>query len=197
MLLPTRCPVCDAAGPAPCTTCVSAMRRAPSVGAVAGVDRCFALLEYAGAARELVARLKYRNARAGVRWLAGAMAALVDEPVSVVTWVPTTTARRRARGFDQAELLARAVARRLRTPCRRALRRHPGPPQTGADAATRRLGRPVIAARGQLTGTVLLVDDVTTTGITLTAAAQAARSAGADRVIALVAARTPAPGDLH
>src|SRR3712207_7831548 len=54
----------------------------------------------------LVARLKYRNARASLAWLARAMAALVDRRgTDVVTWVPTTPARRRQRGFDQAELL--------------------------------------------------------------------------------------------
>ena len=162
-----------------------------------GLDRCIALLSYAGAGRELVARLKYRNARASVRWLAAAMAALVDEPITVVTWVPTTPARRRERGFDQAELLARAVARVLRRPCASLFKRGPGPPQTGADAATRRDARPRLRARRSVSGTVLLVDDVATTGASLTSAAHTARAAGADRVVALVAARTPPPGDLH
>ncbi|HZN13838.1 MAG TPA: hypothetical protein VFB78_06215 [Acidimicrobiales bacterium] len=173
------------------------MRRAPSLPAPPGVDRCVALLAYARAARELVARLKYRNARASIGWLAQGLAALVDEPVSLVTWAPTTPARRRARGFDQAELLARAVGRSLGRPTHRLLRRAPGPPQTGNDAATRRSARPALAATRRCHGTVLLVDDVTTTGATLAAAAAALRSAGADRVVALVAARTPPPGDLH
>jgi predicted amidophosphoribosyltransferase len=172
------------------------MRVAPVLAPPVGVDRCLAPLAYAGAARELVARLKYRNARASVRWLAGAMVALVDEPITTVVWVPTTAARRHERGFDQAEVLARAIARRIGSPCLRALRRHQGAPQTGADAATR-LSGPVLEPRYRLGGTVLLVDDVTTTGATLTAAAFAVRDAGAVRVIGLVAARTPLPGDLH
>jgi predicted amidophosphoribosyltransferase len=197
MLVPRRCPVCNTLGPAPCAACVAAMRRAPSAPAPEAVDRCLALLAYAGTARELVARLKYRNARAGLGWLSSAMAAMVDEPIDVVTWVPTTPARRRGRGFDQAELLAGAVARHMGRARRRTLRRQPGPAQTGADAATRRRARPDIRPRRRVAGTVLLVDDVTTTGATLTAAAIALRAAGADRVVALVAARTPPPGDLH
>jgi predicted amidophosphoribosyltransferase len=173
------------------------MRRAPAVPAPPQGDCCLALLAYAGPAREVVARLKYRNARASVGWLAAGMAALVDEPVAMVTWAPTTPARRRERGFDQAELLARAVAKSMRRPARALLRRAAGPPQTGADAATRRAAQPGIRATRRCAGTVVLVDDVTTTGVTLTAAAAALRAAGAERVIALVAARTPPPGDLH
>jgi predicted amidophosphoribosyltransferase len=197
VLLSSRCPVCDALGPAPCAACIGDMNRATPAPAPPGVDACAALLSYDGAARELVARLKYRNARASLRWLTAAMAALVDEPVSAVTWVPTTPVRRRDRGFDQAELLARRVARALGRPAVGALRRGAGPPQTGADASTRRHSRPRLAARRQVSGTVLVVDDVTTTGATLTAAAGALRAAGASRVVALVAARTPPPGDLH
>jgi predicted amidophosphoribosyltransferase len=173
------------------------MRRPAPVPTPVGLDRCHALLAYAGAGRELVARLKYRNARASVRWLGAAMADLVDEPPALVTWVPTTPERHRARGFDQAELLARAVARVLGVPCRCVIRRHAGSPQTGAPAATRRAARPQMSARRRCAGTVLLVDDVTTTGTTLSCAAAVLRDAGASRIIGLLAARTPAPGDLH
>jgi predicted amidophosphoribosyltransferase len=173
------------------------MRRPPHQAPPAGVDACFALLSYVGVARELVARLKYRNARASVGWLAAGMAALVDEPVHVVTFVPTTTVRRRDRGFDQAALLAQQVGRNLAVPASAVLRRGAVAAQTGADAATRRHRDPRIEARRHIGGTVLLVDDVVTTGATLSAAAHALRAAGASRVIGLVAARTPAPGDLH
>jgi predicted amidophosphoribosyltransferase len=203
MLLPTRCPVCDRDGQAPCAGCIAAMRAAPALPAPPGTDACLALLAYAGAGRELVARLKYRNARSALHWLTASMAALVaasPTAVDIVTWVPTTPHRRRERGFDQAELLARAVARRLRKPCRRLLSRGPGPPQTGADAATRRHNRPSMRATRHLppAATVLVVDDVTTTGATLAGAAAALRAGGAGHVVALVAARTPPPsGDLH
>jgi predicted amidophosphoribosyltransferase len=146
---------------------------------------------YAGPGRELVARLKYRNARTSVRWLAAAMAGVVDPTgLAAVTWVPTTTRRRRDRGFDQAELLARAVARRLGLPCRGLLRRQAGSPQTGRPLAARRAGPTLTAAR-PVPATILLVDDVVTSGATLTAAALALRAAGATRVVGLAAASTP------
>jgi len=146
--------------------------------------------------RELVARLKYRNARAAAGFLATAMAALVDPgDVDVVTWAPTTAARRRRRGFDQAALLARLVARRMGRPCSPLLARPPGPPQTGRAGAARRLPRGFEArAPGRCRtrpARVLLVDDVVTTGATMTAAARALRAAGATAVHGLAAARTP------
>jgi predicted amidophosphoribosyltransferase len=192
VLLPKSCPVCGRVGTAPCAACVERLQRAPALPPPLGVDRCAALLLYDGAGRELVARLKYRNARSSLRWLADAMASLVDpRAVDVVTWAPTTATRRRARGFDQGELLARAVARRLRRPCRAMLRRGPGPAQTGRSAVARRSGGVALATERVPDGVrVLVVDDVLTTGSTLASAARALRAAGADEVTAVVAART-------
>lgn len=195
LLLPGRCPVCERSGPAPCASCWGELRPAPpALPTPAGLDGCRSLLRYEGAGRELLARLKYRNGRSVVPWLATGMAGLVAAvAVDVVTWAPTTPARRRDRGFDQAELLARAVAVRLRRPCHPLLVRGAGPPQTGRSRAERRSG-PTFAVRGVdgLAGLrVLVVDDVATSGATLTSAARALRSAGASGVIAVTAGRTP------
>ena len=191
MLLPVSCPVCGARGRAPCAACASKLRPAPELLLPAGLDGCRALLSYEGVGRELVARLKYRNARSAVGPLARAMAGLVDRAVvDVVTWAPTTPARRRERGFDQARLLARAVAWRLGRPCRALLRRAPGPAQTGRTLDARRAG-PVFTSSGRVPARVLLVDDVVTSGATVSAAATALRRGGATGVWVVAAARTP------
>ncbi len=195
MLLPRSCPICSRPGPAPCPACVATLDRAPALPPPPGVDRCRAVVAYDGAGRELIARLKYRNARSALPWLAEAMAATVRPEANaggfeVVTWVPTTRARRRQRGFDQAELLARAVSRRLRLPCRGLLRRGDGPPQTGRSLEMRRIG-PILTARRTVRGTVLVVDDVVTSGSTVAGAARALRAAGASSVHVVAAARTP------
>jgi predicted amidophosphoribosyltransferase len=155
---------------------------------------CRSYLAYDGHCTDLVARLKYRNARSSVGWLAEGMASLVVEPVDLVTWAPTTPPRRRERGFDQAEVLARAVARRLRVPSRRLLRRRPGPHQTGRSLAERRSGVTFEAVNRRVegrVGSVLVVDDVVTSGSTLVAAASALRSGGVRSVAGLAAAHTP------
>lgn len=193
MLIPATCPACAAVGAAPCEECRSQLRRAPSLSPPPGVDRCHALVDYDGVGRELIARLKYRNARASVPFLARGMASLVlTADVDLVTWAPTMAARRRRRGFDQAELLARRVARLLETPCRGMLFRLPGLAQTGRPVAERWVGGPAFSVRCHLQPgvRVLVVDDVVTTGATMAAAARALRRAGAEEVHALAAART-------
>jgi competence protein ComFC len=122
------------------------------------------------------------------------MAALVASlvgGVDVVTWAPTSKDRRRRRGFDQAELLARRVARELGLPSAALLRRAHGPPQTGRLAAERRVGPAFVVVAARVPSHVLVVDDVVTTGATLTAAARALRHAGAATVVGVAAARTP------
>lgn len=187
--------MCGALGPAPCERCAAGLRRAPSLPSPPGVDTCLALLAYDGAGRELVARLKYRNARSSVPFLAAGLAAAVTAhhlAIDVVTWAPTTTTRRRKRGFDQAELLARALARRLHVPCRQLLLRPPGNPQTGQPLDVRRAGPAFHPARPS-PPRVLLVDDVVTSGATVTTAARTLTAAGAAEVHVVAAART-APG---
>lgn len=166
---------------------------------------CHAAFAYVGAGRELVARLKYRNNRSALRWMAAQMAARVKTSscrAALVTWAPTTPAHRRERGFDHAELLARGVAQRLALPVRPLLARCPGPPQTGRSRAERARGphfapSPWLARQAARNGTtgvvrpVLLVDDVVTTGATLTSAARVLTAAGIADVVAVVAARTP------
>jgi predicted amidophosphoribosyltransferase len=160
---------------------------------LAGIDECRALLLYDGPARQVVTDLKYHNDRRVLSRLADGLAALLEPPPDViVTWIPTTAARRRRRGFDQAALLARAVARRWRVPCRDLLLRRAGPAQTGRSLVDRQRDVAVVARSPRpLTAPIVLIDDVVTTGATLRGGADALRAAGAPWIGALTVARTP------
>ena len=106
--------------------------------------------------RASITGLKNHDRRARVTELADGLAALApDTPGLVVTWAPTERhRRRRQRGFDQAELLARAVARRRRLPVRGLLTRRPGAPQAG-QAAGERWRHPGFSARARAPEVVL------------------------------------------
>jgi len=173
---------------------VGAVRPPPLLPVPVGLVTLRAVVAYDPVARRELVGLKNRDERARVTRWADELAGLVP-PIEglVVTWAPTGARRRRHRGFDQAELLARAVGRRRGLPVRGLLRRLPGAAQAGRTASERRAG-PVFVARGACRAPVLLIDDVATTGATLSAAATALRAAGAPAVHGLVVARAPRPG---
>lgn len=164
-------------------------RRLPAASRVPG-----AAIAFEGSGRDLVADLKFRGRQSAARALAAELARAVradDHDFDVVTWAPTSARRRRRRGFDQAELIARLVARELRLPCRRLLERERGVAQTGR-TRVERLSGPVFRARPASRALrVLVIDDVVTTGATLRAAAHALGAAGWTDVVTMAAAATP------
>lgn len=211
MLFPSRCAVCLALGASPCAPCRAGFGPALPAEPPPGLDGVVALYAYRGGVRALLGALKYRNNRACLRWAAVELADAWQRQDlrGVLTWAPTNPGRARRRGFDQSALLARALARELRrrgepVVHRPLLRRLPGPTMTGLAARERR-DRVRFQARSPGAGrsgdplgrpfppSVVVLDDVITTGATLGAAAAALRAAGAVQVVGLAVARTPAP----
>lgn len=179
-----RCPRC--ALPAPCRPCPAAR---------AAWDSAWSPLAYADVARDMVTALKFTGRFA----VADAMAALLaaNAPAEMVTDtalvpVPLHPARRRTRGLNQAERLARALGARRGLPVRACLiRQGPATRQLGSGRSSRlAAGRLRVVARQAAPHGVTLVDDVHTTGATLEACARALRAAGATRVSCLTFART-------
>jgi ComF family protein len=143
-----------------------------------------------GAVRQAILDLKYRGQRRLAAPLGDVLARAVrqlNEAPEVIVPVPLHIERRRGRGFDQAHLLARRCAARLDIPCEAQvlLRQRATAPQVGLSAPARRANvagaftlaptAPVARLRGRR---ILLLDDVTTTGSTLDAAADALKSVG-------------------
>lgn len=173
-----------------CAACLARLQPAPAVS-VPGVRHTVALVGYDEVSARLVLAGKNGGRRDLLRWsgahLAGVVAGscVAEAEVDLVSWVPADPAQRRNRGYDQGEFLARSVARHLGRPCRATLRRSGGGSQKGLSRALRLKG-PQVRARRRVSGSILLVDDVVTTGTSLSRCAEALIRAGATTVDAAV-----------
>ena len=160
-----------------------------------GVHSARVAAHYVSPAKDLIWKLKLDGARAAADLMARQLAGLIDypQPRTLVVPVPTATSRRRQRGYDQAKLIGRAMAHRtglLYTDC--LLRTG----QTHQHGLSRQERLRQLAAAFRLTGrqdmagaSVILVDDVITTGATIEAAAEVLKQAGALRISAVACAQ--------
>lgn len=175
-----------------------------------GLDGAAALCRYEGSATSLVTSLKYHHHRDAVDALGAALAVMGGPWLdgATVCWVPAAPQNRRTRGFDQAELLARATVAAASTlvgaqvcaaPLLRREADQVGPADAGVGGAGGQTGRsraerlvgPLLRPTGRAPANVVVIDDVTTTGSSLSRAAMALRGAGARSVHALCIAATP------
>jgi predicted amidophosphoribosyltransferase len=179
-----------------CALCLRRLEEAqPLRGAgPPGVDRAWSSAQHEGVARDLVVALKFRRLPALARPMAERIHRLLPPALAggAIVPVPTAPLRSLARGFDPAAELGAALAELSGAPLRAGcLRRRGGGRQVGRRRAER-LGRPPrIEARGPAPRSVMLLDDVLTTGATISACARALRSAGATRVVAVTFSRRP------
>ena len=171
-----------------CALCRSGLR---------GFDAAYCFGAYTGVLRELIHLYKYGRVKTLARPLGELLAAALprEERFDAVTAVPLHWRRRWQRGFNQADLLARSIARHCGIPVVHALKRtHPTPAQAGlGHTARRRNVAAAFASRGRTAAVagkrMLLIDDVMTTGSTAAACALALKKAGAARVVLLAIAR--------
>ena len=215
LVFPIHCSGCGREGGIICGQCVDGLERltapycricaAPGVNGVCrwctrfprGFDSLRAPFRFEGAVRESVHSLKYRGVRAAARPLAGLMSDYLGRnpvPVDVVIPAPLHPRRLRSRGYNQSALLAQGIGANLGLPVREALLariRNPRPQvETQSQEERRSNVAGNFACRADASGlTALLIDDVATTGSTLSECALALKDAGASKVYALTLAR--------
>ena len=184
--IPERCYLCHRLS-AGCRTCRSCRQKS-------ALQFVYVRTSYDSLAKELVAALKFERAYAAGEIIAGCMAeALLIEANYLLVPVPTASSRRRQRGYDQAELITKYLARQTQLSTRTVLIRHGSSRQLGTKR-TERLsqiqGAFSVTYSHLITGkNILLVDEVLTTGATLESAARTLRDAGARHVSEIVFAQ--------
>jgi ComF family protein len=208
LLFPTSCGGCSRAGQVVCRGCADVLAQPATVRRPTPCPRelptPFAVADYAGSARAMLLGYKERDQVALTRPLAAALATALTAALDLATDaggspalvvpVPSTTASRRRRGYDPVLRLARSTRHPAVLPGlthARDVRDSAG--LSAADRADNLAGAFMVApaARARLTGrTVVVVDDVVTTGATLAEAARALRAMGAHVPAAAVIAAT-------
>ena len=152
---------------------------------------------YEDQVRESLIRYKFYNQRSYAPAYGRMMALKVLEHLEmpdVITWVPVSRRRKWERGYDQVELLARAVGRELALPVEKLLDKYRhNAAQSGLDSAAARRANVLGVYRphqnAQIRGRrILLLDDILTTGATASECARVLRTAGAEEIIFAAAA---------
>ena len=191
-----RCVACARPGDVWCPACRDLADRPPEGSSpIPFVARVLAPWAYEGAARDLILALKLRGRRAAAGPLVRGMVAearAAGVVAEAVCWVPGRKRDGRTRGFDHAEILARGVAAGLGLPAAPALvRARDAIDQTrlGAGDRRRNLAGAFAARPIRGVGSVVLVDDLVTTGTTASECGRALRSVRISQIDVICACR--------
>ena len=213
LVAPFRCTKCDRIGhllcyecreteldfvPSRCYRCHRATRQfavCSSCRSSVSLRHVWVVASYKGAAKDLLEQFKFERAGGAAEDLAAPMAQLLPllPTETLVCHIPTASSRVRVRGYDQAKLLAKEISKQTRLQFASLLLRETNSRQVGAGRKKRvEQAASAYALRADdlvKNKNILLVDDVTTSGATLEAAASLLRSAGAASVDAVVFAQ--------
>ncbi len=192
ILYPKRCVRCASSGGWVCASCLGRCIRVDSltIGTVPHLTATYAVYAYTDTIRELVHEFKYRGVFSIGKWMAQQIAPLVSQDsYSAIVPVPMHPKRRRYRGYNQSEVIGRYLSSFTGIPMKSVLSRaRVTNPQYMLNGEERwRNVRDAFVANVSLSGDlVLLVDDVLTTGATLSECAKVLLRAGARDVHGVV-----------
>ncbi len=156
---------------------------------LSGATIAYRMHEYA---QELIYELKYEHNKASAVFLASQIHTFyVPKGIDVVSFVPSVGVSQRRRGYNQAQLLAQAVARKLELPCKPTLLRTKHIDQIGLNRSHRiKAVQGNFLCRGNVVDkSILLIDDVITTGSTVSECAKVLKNSGAKKVWAMAVAK--------
>lgn len=181
-----------------CADCRTSLPRTEGdIGQITFCKKAYSLFYYEKQVPDSIRRYKFagRSNYASAYGRLLAMEILRKQiPFDVLTFVPVSAKRRRKRGYDQAELLAKAVAKELKVPvCRCLLKRRDNRAQSSLADSSERSANVRGVYRGyraeRYTGKkLLLIDDVLTTGATVSECCNVLRLSGASEVRCLTVA---------
>ena len=158
---------------------------------------------YAGSLKEAVHQLKYKNGKRLsphlARFILGVAGDFIDDiihDIDVIACVPLSRYKEAKRGYNQSRLIAQELSVSLNKPLSNCLiKTHTTPEQNKLGLADRpRNIKGAFAVKSPIYGKVLLIDDVYTTGSTVSECARVLLQAGAEGVFVLTVARTPFAG---
>ncbi|MBQ5778233.1 MAG: ComF family protein [Oscillospiraceae bacterium] len=163
------------------------------------VDGVFSYFHYEGDVRNALIRYKFGGLSKYAVDFSAYLEACIREGIpdgyDVISWVPLSKKRLRSRGYDQARLLAEEVSKRLGTQAVRTLikSRDTAPQSRQPDASKRTanvLGAYETASFDPTGKRIVLIDDILTTGSTVSECARILKTAGADKVYIVTVAKT-------
>ncbi len=204
LLYPTKCVFCHKLsenGERVCKQCMAELPRTPKGAQVQKfpfISACVSPLYYERDVRESLLRYKFHHLTAYADIYAIFIAETIDEnhvSCDIITWVPLSRKRLRKRGYDQARLLAGELSKIYSIECCRLLRKkRNNPAQSGTGSAEKRRANvagvyTAVEQEKIKDKTILLVDDIVTTGSTLSECASVLLAAGAKEVRAVTVAR--------
>lgn len=206
LLFPPRCTFCrrilKTGEKGMCASCKKNISRTKHGGAQGGdfFSVCVSPLYYEKSVRESILRYKFHDATGYANVYGGLIADCIRENLAgqydIISWVPLSSKRLRKRGYDQSMLMAMSAALKLDDVAVELIVKHTDvPAQSGVgDAAKRRAnisGVYTVADEELVRGKhVLLIDDIITTGATLSECAKTLKLFGAKSVVCATLART-------
>ena len=186
-----------------CAACAKDIPYTPNGGIQRGdfFSVCVSPLFYKGYVRDSILRFKFKEATSYAstygKLIAGCIQENLEGKYDLISWVPLSAQRLKKRGYDQAMLLAMAAALELEDVAVETLVKHTDvPAQSGMGSAEKRraniAGVYRVSDPELISGKhILLIDDIITTGATLSECARILRAAGAEEVLCATLARTP------